>query len=165
MTQIECKNDVLRHYYAQQAAVQVVQAEEKAAQAQIEQLSRKLTAARTEIRRYQTRMFAFERQVIALRRENMELETSLEQVQDELQLVRLRAEQAENALAELSAMLEQSAQTPVLPEAEPVQQIEPEQLCPCDIEATPVQEPLWQPKTAAEQLAVWLIDWFDAMMP
>mgnify|MGYP006902555317 CR=1 FL=1 len=54
-------------HYAQPAAVQpttVVNA--RVACEQLEQMSRKLAAARAEISRYQTRLFACERQMIAL---------------------------------------------------------------------------------------------------
>lgn len=40
---------------------------------QLEQLSRKLNAANAELRRYETRMFAYERTMLALRKENAEL--------------------------------------------------------------------------------------------
>ena len=39
---------------------------------QLEQLSRKLNAANAELRRYETRMFAYERTMLALRKENAE---------------------------------------------------------------------------------------------
>lgn len=44
------------------------------AEAQIELLNRKLAAAQLEIRKYQTRVFACEREILALYRENAELE-------------------------------------------------------------------------------------------
>ena len=40
---------------------------------QLEQLSRKLNAANAELRRYETRMFAYERTMLSLRKENAEL--------------------------------------------------------------------------------------------
>ena len=40
---------------------------------QLEQLSRKLNAANAELRRYETRMFAYERTILALRKENADL--------------------------------------------------------------------------------------------
>ena len=40
---------------------------------QLEQLSRKLNAANAELRRYETRMFAYERTMLSLRKENADL--------------------------------------------------------------------------------------------
>ena len=62
-------------------------APEAAERAKLEQLSRQLNAANAELRRYETRMFAYERTMLALRKENAELtarsrayENSLENV-------------------------------------------------------------------------------------
>lgn len=44
------------------------------AEAQIELLTRRLAAAQAELRRCQTRLFAYERETLALRRENAEME-------------------------------------------------------------------------------------------
>ena len=58
MVQTERETGVLRGQFARQAAVQVsAAAQAESARAQAEQLSRKLAAARAEVRRYQTRMF------------------------------------------------------------------------------------------------------------
>lgn len=46
---------------------------------EVEALNRRLSAANAEIRRYQTRLFACEREVVALRQENAELEALCEQ--------------------------------------------------------------------------------------
>ena len=59
MVQTERETGVLRGQFARQAAVQAsAAAQAESARAQAEQLSRKLAAARAEVRRYQTRMFA-----------------------------------------------------------------------------------------------------------
>lgn len=47
--------------------------------AEVEALNRRLSAANAEIRRYQTRLFACEREVVALRQENAELEALCDQ--------------------------------------------------------------------------------------
>lgn len=47
--------------------------------AQAELLNRRLAAANAEIRRYQTRLYACEREMVALRQENAELEALCEQ--------------------------------------------------------------------------------------
>ena len=65
MVQTERETGALRGQFARQAAVQVsAAAQAESARAQAEQLSRKLAAARAEVRRYQTRMFAFERTLL-----------------------------------------------------------------------------------------------------
>lgn len=46
---------------------------------EVEALNRRLAAANAEIRRYQTRLFAFEREMVALRQENAELEALCDQ--------------------------------------------------------------------------------------
>ena len=46
---------------------------------EVEALNRRLSAANAEIRRYQTRLFACEREVVALRQENAELEALCDQ--------------------------------------------------------------------------------------
>lgn len=167
MTQNDWKNNVLRSGYVQQAVVRAVSATEAdTARAQAEQLSRKLAAARHEVRRYQTRLFAVERQITALRKENLELETALEQAEQALLMAQERAQQAEAALAEcaLAAQEPPTEEPPTLPsepeQAEPLLAEEPA------VEPAPVQdpEPVWQPKTDAERLAVSLIAWFDAAM-
>lgn len=48
-------------------------APEASEKAKLEQLSRQLTAATAELRRYETRMFAYERTILALRKENADL--------------------------------------------------------------------------------------------
>ena len=51
---------------------------------QLEQLSRKLNAANAELRRYETRMFAYERTMLSLRKENAELTARCEELRSEL---------------------------------------------------------------------------------
>lgn len=60
---------------AQSPVVQAVSAAcLREAEARIELLTRKLAAAQAELRRCQTRLFAYERETLALRRENAEME-------------------------------------------------------------------------------------------
>ena len=54
------------------------------AASELEQLSRKLNAANAELRRYETRMFAYERTMLALRKENAELTARCEELRSEL---------------------------------------------------------------------------------
>lgn len=170
MTQNDWKNNVLRSGYVQQAVVRAVSATEAdTARAQAEQLSRKLAAARHEVRRYQTRLFAVERQITALRKENLELETALEQAEQALLMAQERAQQAEAALAEcaLAAQESPTEEPPAPPSDSEPEQAEPLLAEEPAAEPAPVQdpEPVWQPKTDAERLAVSLIAWFDAAMP
>ena len=117
-------------------------------------------AAHAEIRRYQTRLFACERQMIALRRENADLEAACEQAREELQMAVARAEKAE----------QQAARTPACPEV-PVQAPTPEPpeeavACCARPAAQPAAqpEPVWQPETELEKLSVELLRRFDEMM-
>ena len=144
----------------------------------MEQLDRKLAAARAEVRRYQTRLFACERQMLALRHENAELEAACEQAREEARQASERAERAEQALqvAEKQPAAERQEplcvtappEVPVIAEPESAQAApepprqEPEQ------KTTPMQAPpeeaVWQPKTALERLSVELLNRFDEMM-
>lgn len=176
MVQTERETGALRGQFARQAAVQAsAAAQAESARAQAEQLSRKLAAARAEVRRYQTRMFAFERTLLALKHDNAELEAACEQAWEQLEQANARAEQAEAALA---AMQQTAPEAPVqpdtAPEAVPQCEAAPEQPAPeteellCAPEqALPPEsaQPAWKPETRLEQMAVELMGWFDAMMP
>lgn len=133
---------------------------------QLEQLTRRLNAARAEIRRFQTKLFAYERQMIALRQENAELEAACEQAKAETQLAR---EQTQQALQQLQA-LQQAAQpqqevpaepekTACAPAADAAVDVQPEE----QPQTEPAVQP-WRPQTELEHLSVELISWFDRMM-
>ena len=93
MVQTERETGALRGQFARQAAVQAsAAAQAESARAQAEQLSRKLAAARAEVRRYQTRMFAFERTLLALKHDNAELEAACEQAWEQLEQANARAD-------------------------------------------------------------------------
>ena len=143
-----------------QAAAQAAASVRAEGSDKLQQLTRKLEAAHAEIRRYQTRLFACERQMIALRRENADLEAACEQAREELQMAVARAEKAE----------QQAAQTPACPEV-PVQAPTPEPpeeavACCAGSAAQPAAqpEPVWQPETELEKLSVELLRRFDEMM-
>lgn len=165
MVQTERETGALRGQFARQVAVQA------------EQLSRKLAAARAEVRRYQTRMFAFERTLLALKHDNAELEAACEQAWEQLEQANARAEKAEAACrraeAALAAMRQTAPETPAQPDTAPeaVPQCEAapeteESLCAPE-QALPPEpaQPAWQPETRLEQMAAELMGWFDAMMP
>lgn len=71
MAQLRQENKALRQRFAQQAAAQAAASVRAEGRDKLQQLTRKLEAAHAEIRRYQTRLFACERQMIALRRGKM----------------------------------------------------------------------------------------------
>lgn len=106
MVQTERETGALRGQFARQVTVQAsAAAQAESARAQAEQLSRKLAAARAEVRRYQTRMFAFERTLLALKHDNAELEAACEQAREQLEQANARAEQAEAACRRAEAAL------------------------------------------------------------
>ena len=69
-------------------------------QTQLEQLSRKLSAANAELRRYETRMFAYERTMLALRKENAELTARCDELRKELDHIYVALQQPEMPLAQ-----------------------------------------------------------------
>lgn len=98
--------------------------------------------------------------MIALRRENADLEAACEQAREELQMAVARAEKTE----------QQAARTPACPEV-PVQAPPPEPpeeavACCARSAAQPAAqpEPVWQPETELEKLSVELLRRFDEMM-
>ena len=121
MVQTERETGALRGQFARQVTVQAsAAAQAESARAQAEQLSRKLAAARAEVRRYQTRMFAFERTLLALKHDNAELETACEQAREQLEQANARAEKAEAACrraeAALAAIQQTAPETPAQPD-------------------------------------------------
>lgn len=113
MVQTERETGALRGQFARQVTVQAsAAAQAESARAQAEQLSRKLAAARAEVRRYQTRMFAFERTLLALKHDNAELETACEQAREQLELANARAEKAEALAAEPKLPLQPYSRLP-----------------------------------------------------
>lgn len=112
MVQTERETGALRGQFARQVTVQAsAAAQAESARAQAEQLSRKLAAARAEVRRYQTRMFAFERTLLALKHDNAELEAACEQAREQLEQANARAEKAEAACRRAEAALAAIQQT------------------------------------------------------
>ena len=188
MVQTERETGILRGQFVRQTAVQVsAAAQAESARAQAEQLSRKLAAARAEVRRYQTRMFAFERTLLALKHATAELEAACDQAWEQLEQANARAEQAEAACRRAEAALaamqqtapEMLVQSDAAPEAVPQCEAAEEQavseqpaLETTELLCTPEQvlppesaQPAWKPRTRLEQMAVELLGWFDAMMP
>ena len=143
MAQGRQQNNGSRQRCAQSAAAKAPAEPPKAVCAQLEQMNRKLAAASAEILRYQTRLFACERQMAALRQE----------------LARH---------AEAVRPVPVAAHTPPQPEpsAAQSQRPEPEAEQPPQPgpEAPQPAQPDWKPQTRLEHLSVELMNWFDDMM-
>lgn len=92
MAQGRQQNNGSRQRCAQSAAAKALAEPPKAVCAQLEQMNRKLAAASAEILRYQTRLFACERQMAALRQENAQLEAACEQARQEAECASAHAE-------------------------------------------------------------------------
>ena len=145
----------------------------KAVCAQLEQLTRKLAAAHAEIRRYQTRLFACERQMAALRQENAELEAACAEAQEAAAHAAEQLQQAGGAPQAQPGPQPVSAPEPPQPEPEKIPE-EKAQPLPEPPAAEPVQaapaceqppaQPEWKPKTELDYLSVELMNWFDDMM-
>lgn len=157
MAQGRQQNNGSRQRCAQSAAAKAPAEPPKAVCAQLEQMNRKLAAASAEILRYQTRLFACERQMAALRQENAQLEAACEQLRQELA-----------RHAEAVRPVPVAAHTPPQPEpsAAQSQRPEPEAEQPPQPgpEAPQPAQPDWKPQTRLEHLSVELMNWFDDMM-
>ena len=137
----------------------------------MEQLNRKLAAASAEILRYQTRLFACERQMAALRQENAQLEAACEQARQEAECAGAHAEQLRQELARHAEAVRPvpiAAHTPLQPEPSaahsPRPEPEAEQPPQPEPEAPQPAQPDWKPQTQLEHLSVELMNWFDDMM-
>lgn len=136
--------------------------------AQLEQMNRKLAAASAEILRYQTRLFACERQMAALRQENAQLEAACEQARQEAECASAHAEQLRQELArhaEAVRPVPVAAHTSPQPEPSAAQSPRPEPEAEQPPQPGPeVPQPDWKPQTRLEHLSVELMNWFDDMM-
>lgn len=151
MAQTQQENRALRQELARKAAAQTVTAAQAdSMRQQMEKLVRRLAAAQAQIRRYQTRLFAYERSMIALRKENAELEAKYNQAQ---QLCQQQVQQS------TPPPQETAAQTPAKPKPKPVQKTPPKPV----VKAVPKAEP-WVPRTELERLSVELMDQMTRLM-
>lgn len=151
MAQTQQENRALRQELARKAAAQTVTAAQAdGMRQQLEKLARRLAAAQAQIRRYQTRLFAYERSMIALRKENAELEAKYNQVQ---QLCQQQVQQS------TPPPQETAAQAPAKPKPKPVQKTPPKPV----VKAVPKAEP-WVPRTELERLSVELMDQMTRLM-
>lgn len=151
MAQTQQENRALRQELARKAAAQTVTAAQAdGMRQQLEKLARRLAAAKAQIRRYQTRLFAYERSMIALRKENAELEAKYNQAQ---QLCQQQVQQS------TPPPQETAAQAPAKPKPKPVQKTPPKPV----VKAVPKAEP-WVPRTELERLSVELMDQMTRLM-
>ena len=151
MAQTQQENRALRQELARKAAAQTVTAAQAdSMRQQMEKLVRRLAAAQAQIRRYQTRLFAYERSMIALRKENAELEAKYNQAQ---QLCQQQVQQS------TPPPQETAAQAPAKPKPNPVQKTPPKPV----VKAVPKAEP-WVPRTELERLSVELMDQMTRLM-
>lgn len=171
MAQGRQQNNGSRQRCAQSAAAKAPAEPPKAVCAQLEQMNRKLAAASAEILRYQTRLFACERQMAALRQENAQLEAACEQSRQEAECASAHAEQLRQELArhaEAVRPVPVAAHTPPQPEPSAAQSPRPEpeaeQPPQPGPEAPQPAQPDWKPQTRLEHLSVELMNWFDDMM-
>ena len=157
MAQGRQQNNGSRQRCAQSAAAKASAEPPKAVCAQLEQLNRKLAAASAEILRYQTRLFACERQMAALRQEAECAGAHAEQLRQELAR-HAEAVRPVPVAAHTSPQPEPSAAQSPRPEPEAEQPPQP------GPEAPQPAQPDWKPQTRLEHLSVELMNWFDDMM-
>lgn len=155
MAQTQQENRALRQELARKAAAQTVTAAQAdSMRQQIEKLARRLAAAQAQIRRYQTRLFAYERSMIALRRENAELEAKCAQAQQ------LCQQQAQPSCAPPPEKPEaKPAASKPAPGPKPVQKTAAKPV----VKAAPKAE-RWEPRTELERLSVELMDQMTRLM-
>lgn len=164
MAQSRQQNNGSRRHCAQTSA-SVPAEPPKAVCAQLEQLNRKLAAASAEILRYQTRLFACERQMAALRQENAELEAACEQARQEAECANAHAEQLRQELARHAEAVQPVPKAAVQETSEIPQPETPAAHAPQPApQAQQPAEPDWKPKTRLDHLSVELMNWFDDMM-
>lgn len=137
---------------------------------EVEALNRRLSAANAEIRRYQTRLFACEREVVALRQENAELEALCDQARKNELLppktpqppVLDQPGQAEQETA-LSDVAPQSTPAPQAAEPAPAPKAaevpEPE-----EVGESPFAQKDWKPTTRLDYLSVDIVHQLEALM-
>ena len=139
--------------------------------AQAELLNRRLAAANAEIRRYQTRLYACEREMVALRQENAELEALCEQARENSLLPPEPSQPKVLEQPGLPVIVFHPAMD--VPKAEPPQpDAEQEQSAPApapqpepvEEERHPFERPDWKPTTALDHQAVDLVHQLESLM-
>lgn len=128
---------------------------------QLEEMSKKLNAANAELRRYETRMFAYERTMVALRKENAELAARCEELHKELE----QMEQLLSSLPRNSAPTPEAQEIPELP----VIQFPPDPSAPKPPagkpEKTAAKQTAGKPRTKLEHLSDEVLGQLARLMP
>lgn len=135
-----------------------------------ELLNRRLAAANAEIRRYQTRLYACEREMVALRQENAELEALCEQARANSLLPPVPPQPKVLEQPGLPVIVFHPAadapkaeqpQPDAVPEQEPAPQAAPPEP---EEERRPFAQPDWKPTTALDHQAVDLVHQLENLM-
>ena len=158
------KNSVLRcvERYSAAAASEyrralrkVQEVEETMVQGEVEALNRRLSAANAEIRRYQTRLFACEREMVALRQENAELEALCDQARKNELLPQKRPQ---------PPVLDQPGLPVIVFPAPEETRPEPPAAPQEEEQPSPFEQKDWKPTTALDQLSVDIVHQLEALM-
>ena len=168
------KNSVLRcvERYSAAAASEyrralrkVQEVEETMVQGEVEVLNRRLSAANAEIRRYQTRLFACEREMVALRQENAELEALCDQARKNELLPQKRPQppvldQPGLPVIVFPGQAKPEAEAPAPEETRPEPPAAPQK----EEQPSPFEQKDWKPTTALDQLSVDIVHQLEALM-
>ena len=145
---------------------------------EVEALNRRLSAANAEIRRYQTRLFACEREVVALRQENAELEALCDQARKN-ELLPPKTPQPpvlDQPGLPVIVFPGQAAQETALPEAAPQSTPAPQAAEPApapkaaevpepeEVRESPFAQKDWKPTTRLDYLSVDIVHQLEALM-
>ena len=166
MAQIWQQNSALRSRYAQPTLMPTAQAvNTRVACEQLEQMARRLEAAQAEIRRYQTRLFACEREMVALRQENAELEALCDQARKNELLPQKRPQppvldQPGLPVIVFPGQAKPEAEAPAPEETRPEPPAAPQE----EEQPSPFEQKDWKPTTALDQLSVDIVHQLEALM-
>ena len=132
---------------------------------EVEALNRRLSAANAEIRRYQTRLFACEREVVALRQENAELEALCDQARKNELLPQKRPQppvldQPGLPVIVFPGQAKPEAEAPAPEETRPEPPAAPQE----EEQPSPFEQKDWKPTTALDQLSVDIVHQLEALM-
>ena len=143
----------------------VQEVEETMVQGEVEALNRRLSAANAEIRRYQTRLFACEREMVALRQENAELEALCDQARKNELLPQKRPQppvldQPGLPVIVFPGQAKPEAEAPAPEETRSEPPAAPQE----EEQPSPFEQKDWKPTTALDQLSVDIVHQLEALM-
>ena len=125
---------------------------------EVEALNRRLSAANAEIRRYQTRLFACEREVVALRQENAELEALCDQARKN-ELLPPKTPQPPVLDQPGLPVIVFPGQAEPAPAPKAAEVPEPE-----EVRESPFAQKDWKPTTRLDYLSVDIVHQLEALM-